>query len=97
MYPDSCINKNKDNSYDDTKKDIDKIIDEFFSVDSYFLQNSQCFSAALIFKLLIGKFHGMLQSICKNLGTEFLDHHVHKIILEILRNPAHHGNTNRKQ
>src|SRR5450755_2440614 len=91
------ISKYKDDTDDNTKKQVDKIVDKFFSIRPNFLQYTQGFSASLIFEVLIRQFHGMLQTICKYFCPEFLYHHIHKIILEIFSDPAHHGYGYRKQ
>ena len=92
-----CINKYKDDAHDNRKKGVHEIVDEFFCVCSHLGEDAEGFSAALVFKVLVGELHRMLKPIGKDLGPEFLDHHVGKIILHVLGNPAHHGRAHRHQ
>ena len=62
-----------------------------------FCKIPKCFPAALVFKFLVRQFHGMLQAIGKNCGTEFLRNEIQKIILESFGNPADHCYGDRSQ
>ena len=91
------INKDKNHAYDNGKQCVNKIVDEFFRVGPHLGEDAEGFSAALVFKFLVGECHGMLKPIRKNFCAKFLDHHIGKIILHVLGNPAHHGGTHRHQ
>ena len=47
-------NRHDNNTYQHRKKDIDEVVDEFFRVGSYFLQNTERFPASLVLKFLVG-------------------------------------------
>ena len=75
------------------KKYIHKIRHEPFRIRSYFLQNAEGFTAALIFKFLVRKFHSVLKPLGKHLSAKFLNNNIQKIILKIFGYTANHSNT----
>ena len=70
---------------------IHKGTHEFFGVGAHLLQNGQGLAAALVFKLLVGEAHSVLQPISEHTGTKFLGDDVQEIVLEILGDAADHG------
>lgn len=90
------IHHHKHNTHDGGKQYIDKRVDKLLTVLTHFLQHAQCFAAALVFKIAEGQAQGMAQAICIDARTEFLYHHIHRIVLKGFGNTAYHGRTDKQ-
>lgn len=88
------IQGHKNDAHDDGEQHIDEGGNELLRVGAYLLEDAQGFAAALVFKLLIRQFHGVLQPIGKDGGSEFLGDEVEEIILKCLCDAADHGHRN---
>src|SRR5690606_26429277 len=84
------VNGYEDDAYQYSEKHIDETGDELHRVLPNFGQDGQGLTAPLVFKFLIRQRHGMLQSVCKYLGTVLLGDNAYCIVLKRLCNPAYH-------
>lgn len=88
------IQGHKNDAHDDGEQYIDEGGNELLRVGAHLLKDAEGFAAALVFKLLIRQFHGVLQTIGEDGGPEFLGDEVEEIILKCFGDSAHHGHRN---
>lgn len=88
------VQGHKNNAHDNGEQHIDESGNELLRVGAHLLEDTQSFAAALVFKLLIRQFHGVLQAIGEDGGPKFLGDEVEEIILKCLGDAADHGHRN---